>query len=64
MGDLVDFKKKQKQREDELEDTKIDETFDKIIEQNRAVKEKLAKERAEKNKKVLRQYQIKRKDDK
>lgn len=64
MGDLVDFKKKQKQREDELEDTKIDETFDKIIEQNRTVKEKLAKERTEKNKKVLRQYRIKRKDNK
>ena len=46
------------------EDTQVDEMFDEIIEKNKAIKEKLAKERAEKNKKVLREYRIKRKDDK
>lgn len=49
-----------KQRHEESEDTAVDELFDSIIEKNRAVKERLAKERAEANQRTLRNYRIKK----
>ena len=42
------------------EDTKVDELFDDIIERNKQVKEKLARERLIKNRQVLNNYHIRR----
>lgn len=59
MGELIRLKKGPT-RLVESEETKLDEQFDAIIEKNKRVKEKLAKERAEANKKTLRRYRIKK----
>lgn len=40
-------------------ETEIDELFDEIIERNKQVKERLARERSEANRKTLRSYRIK-----
>lgn len=53
------FSVRSEKKEEEVQDEKVESTFDEIVEQNRRKKAKQEEERAKANKAVLRSYRLK-----
>ena len=59
MGNLVNLNARKK-KADDSEETKLDEYFASVIEENQKVKERLQRQRAEANRQVTKGYRLKK----